>query len=111
MSVLLAEYRDYYEYANRSALTVVDFREVNEDFLPTVRAVNQRFGCPVDEGLLGDMVQLERGKFQGAVDTLGSSTPNPEKEKLKGPLKEALRTLPDYAVAARLYQELTGTTD
>lgn len=106
---LVSEYCSYYDYVrnNRESLVLVDFSEVREDFLPTLGEINQRFCKHLDDELLQGKVKSQRAEFRGAVDTLGASTPNPEKEKLKKPLKKVLHDLPDFTVAAGLYSALT----
>lgn len=106
---MLIEYCVYYEFVqkNKEAITLVDFVEVKQDFLPTLHDINQRFSAHLDDGVLSGRVLEERLAFQGAVDTLGASTPNPVKENLKKPLKEAIRNLPNYSIATDLYTALT----
>ncbi len=93
---------------NRSALNLVDFNEVKEDFLPTLLDINQRFATKQDAALLQVQAERYRKEFRGAVDTLGASTPNAEKEKLKKPLKDVLVTMPDYHISVDLHTTLTS---
>ena len=105
---LLLEYCNYYEFVLRAtaSLTLVDFRDVRENFLPTLFDINQRFDRQLSDSLIQDEAKRLQAEFRGAVDTLGSSTPNPEKERLKQPLKKVLCDLPEYAKAAALYSSL-----
>lgn len=107
---LLNEYSFFYKFVRKKqeAIMLIDFNEVKQDFLPTLNYINQRFHYHIAYETLSCRVQEERLTFRGAVDTLGASTPNPTKEQLKKPLKNAIRSLPDFTIAIAMYSELTG---